>query len=90
MPSNEGIEGILSTGDQFEKMRVQLEAITGSMAEGKEALSWIKEFTKNTPFQLEEVSEAFVRLKAFGLDPMDGTMQAIIDQASSLAVVWSG
>ena len=79
-----GIEGILSTGDQFEKMRVQLEAITGSMAEGEEALSWIKEFTKNTPFQLEEVSEAFVRLKAFGLDPMDGTMQAIIDQASKL------
>ena len=79
-----GIEGILSTGDQFEKMRVQLEAITGSMAEGEKALSWIKEFTKNTPFQLEEVSEAFVRLKAFGLDPMDGTMQAIIDQASKL------
>ena len=79
-----GIEGILSTGDKFEKMRVQLEAITGSMAEGEKALSWIKEFTKNTPFQLEEVSEAFVRLKAFGLDPMDGTMQAIIDQASKL------
>ena len=79
-----GIESILTTGDQFERLSVQLEAIMGSMAEGERALSWIKEFTRNTPFQLEEVLEAFVRLKAFGLDPMDGTMQAIVDQAAKL------
>ena len=79
-----GIQSILTTGDKFERLSVQLEAIMGSMAEGERALSWIKEFTRNTPFQLEEVSEAFVRLKAFGLDPMDGTMQAIVDQAAKL------
>ncbi|WP_067582832.1 tape measure protein [Endozoicomonas ascidiicola] len=79
-----GIESILTTGDKFERLNVQLEAIMGSMAEGERALAWIKDFTRNTPFQLEEVSEAFVRLKAFGLDPMDGTMQAIVDQASKL------
>ncbi|WP_066017380.1 tape measure protein [Endozoicomonas atrinae] len=79
-----GIESILTTGDKFERLSVQLEAIMGSMAEGERALAWIKDFTRSTPFQLEEVSEAFVRLKAFGLDPMDGTMQAIVDQASKL------
>ena len=79
-----GLESILTTGDKFERLSVQLKAIMGSMAEGERALSWIKEFTRNTPFQLEEVSEAFVRLKAFGLDPMDGTMQAIVDQAAKL------
>ncbi len=79
-----GIESILTTGDKFERLRVQLEAIMGSMAGGERALAWIKDFTRNTPFQLEEVSEAFVRLKAFGLDPMDGSMQAIVDQASKL------
>ncbi|WP_419832787.1 tape measure protein [Endozoicomonas atrinae] len=79
-----GIESILTTGDKFERLSVQLEAIMGSMAGGERALAWIKDFTRNTPFQLEEVSEAFVRLKAFGLDPMDGSMQAIVDQASKL------
>ncbi len=79
-----GFESILTTGDKFERLSVQLEAIMGSMAEGVRALAWIKDFTRNTPFQLEEVSEAFVRLKAFGLDPMDGSMQAIVDQASKL------
>ena len=78
------IGGILGTGDKFERLSVQLEAITGSMAEGDRALAWIKEFTKNTPYQLHEVAESFVRLKAFGLDPMDGSMQAIVDQASLL------
>ncbi len=79
-----GIESILTTGDKFERLSVQLEAIMGSMVEGERALAWIKDFTRNTPFQLEEVSEAFVRLKAFGLDPMNGSMQAIVDQASKL------
>ena len=78
------IQGVLKTGDQFERLAVQMEAITGSSEEAQKAMQWIKDFTRNTPYQLEEVSEAFVRLKAFGLDPMDGTMQALVDQASKL------
>ncbi len=79
-----GLEGILGTGDKFERLQVQLNAIMGSIEGGQQAITWIKDFTRNTPFQLEEVSEAFVKLKAFGLDPMDGTMQALVDQASKL------
>ncbi|WP_419831767.1 tape measure protein [Endozoicomonas atrinae] len=79
-----GIQAILSTGDKFERLNVQLEAMMGSAAEGERALAWIKNFTKTTPYQLDEVSDAFVRLKAFGFDPMDGTMQAVVDQAVML------
>jgi tape measure domain-containing protein len=75
---------ILNTGGRFESLRVQLESVTGSAEAAEEAFAWIKDFTKNTPFQLNEVSEAFVRLRAFGLDPMDGTMQSLVDQASAL------
>ncbi|MBO9496994.1 tape measure protein, partial [Thalassotalea sp. G20_0] len=78
------IQGVLKTGDQFERLAVQMEAVTGSAESARQATQWIKDFTRNTPYQLEEVSEAFVRLKAFGLDPMDGTMQALVDQASKL------
>ncbi|WP_263080682.1 tape measure protein [Endozoicomonas sp. Mp262] len=76
--------GILNTGDQFERLRVQLNAVMGSVEQGEAAVQWIKQFTRDTPYQLEQVAESFVRLKAFGLDPMDGTMQAIVDQASKL------
>ncbi|WP_422452403.1 tape measure protein [Endozoicomonas sp. ALC066] len=78
------IQGLLATGDQFERLRVQLNSVMGSVAEGERAIQWIKQFTRETPYQLEQVAEAFVRLKAFGLDPMDGSMQAMVDQASKL------
>ena len=78
------MQGVLNTGDQFERLEVQLNAIMGSMAEGEQAMAWIKEFTKNTPLELQEVADAFTALKNFGLDPMDGTLQAIVDQTSKL------
>ncbi|WP_419832569.1 tape measure protein [Endozoicomonas atrinae] len=78
------MQGVLNTGDQFERLEVQLNAIMGSMAEGEQAMAWIKEFTKNTPLEMQEVADAFTALKNFGLDPMDGTLQAIVDQTSKL------
>ena len=78
------ITGLLNTGDEFERLRVQLNAVMGSVEQGETAVQWIKQFTQETPYQLEQVAESFVRLKAFGLDPMDGSMQAIVDQASKL------
>ena len=78
----EGIAGIARVGGEFEILQKRLEALTGSAEAGEEAFAWIQDFTKNTPFQLDQVTDAFVRAKAFGLDPMDGTLQAIADQAS--------
>ena len=78
------MQGVLQTGDQFERLNVQMKAIMGSIEEGERAVEWVKQFTKDTPLQLEQVAEAFVTLKNFGLDPMDGTLQAIVDQNSKL------
>lgn len=77
-----GITGIVSVGGDFEILEKRLEALTGSAEAGEEAFAWIRDFTKNTPFQLEQVTDAFVRAKAFGLDPMNGTLQAVADQAA--------
>lgn len=78
------IGGIISTGAQFEKMGKQLEALTGSSENAEKAMTWIEDFVQNTPFQLDGVTKGFTRLKAFGMDPMDGTYQAIADQAAAL------
>jgi len=75
---------MLTTGDKFEGLRIQMDALMGSIEGGEKATEWIKKFTKDTPLQIEQVTETFARLKAFGLDPMDGTMQAIIDQSEKL------
>ncbi|HCA24850.1 MAG TPA: tape measure domain-containing protein [Pseudomonas sp.] len=80
----DGILSMLSTGDQFEGMQTQLTALMGSIEGGEQATEWIKKFTRDTPLQLQDVTEAFTLLKAFGLDPMDGTLQAITDQSEKL------
>ncbi|MDX7808695.1 tape measure protein [Aeromonas caviae] len=75
---------MFQAGDQAERLSVQLKAVMGSIAGGKEASAWIQDFAKNTPLQLDEVTQVFVRLKAFGIDPMNGAMQGIVDQAYKL------
>ncbi len=75
---------MFSSGDQAERLSVQLKAVMGSISGGEQATSWIQNFAKNTPLQLDEVTQVFVRLKAFGLDPMDGSMQGVVDQAYKL------
>lgn len=78
------VGGVFRTGDQFERLDKQLEALTGSAESAQDAMEWIQDFTTNTPLQLEQVTEQFTRLKAFGLDPMDGTLQALVDQNEKL------
>ncbi|MDK2594386.1 tape measure protein [Pseudoalteromonas obscura] len=78
------IAQIFTIGDKFERLNLQINGLMGGIAEGREATKWIKEFTKNTPLQLSQVSQAFVKLKAFGLDPMDGSMQSIVDTVFKL------
>ena len=75
---------VVQTGAKFEILGVQLKSVMGSSAGAQQALSWIKEFTLSTPYQLEQVTGAFVKLKAFGLNPMSGALQAVADATSYL------
>lgn len=78
------LKAMLSTGDEFEKLGMQMEQAMGSIEGGKKATEWVTQFAKDTPLQMREVTETFTRLKNFGIDPMNGSMQAIVDQASAL------
>ena len=80
----DGITEVVRVGARFETLQKQLETLYGSAAEGAKAMAWIKDFSKTTPFELDAVTESFVKLKAMGLDPMDGTFKAIAEQASAL------
>ncbi len=80
----QGITSIVETGARFETLRTQLETLYGSADKAEQAFAWINDFTASTPFELEQVTQGFIKLKAMGLDPMDGSFQAIADQASAL------
>lgn len=64
---------------QFEQFNVQLTTLEGSSAKAEQAMAWIEGFATRTPLSVEETVQAYARLKAFGLDPTTGSLQAMVD-----------
>ncbi|MGY6214990.1 tape measure protein [Methylolobus aquaticus] len=78
------VRSVIGTGAQFEGYQAQLETTLGSVDKAQSALQWIQQFAKTTPYEVAGVTEAFVRLKAYGIDPMDGTLRSLGDAAAGL------
>ncbi len=47
-------------------------------------MEWIERFTATTPFQLDQVSEAFVQLRAYGMEPAK-SLRTLGDTASAMS-----
>ena len=86
----DAVLSFFAAGDKAEQLSIQMNAVMGSIQGGQEATAWINDFAKKTPLQLNEVTQTFIRLKAMGLDPMDGSMQAVVDQSSKLGLGFEG
>ncbi|PKH62573.1 phage tail protein [Shewanella sp. Choline-02u-19] len=80
----ESLKGILTAGDNAQAFSVQMTAMMGSIASGEQAVAWIKDFANNTGTKLESVQNAFSALKTFGIDPMNGSLQSMVDYNARL------
>lgn len=69
---------------KYEDLSAVLETLEGSSAKAQKSLAWVKKFTRETPFGLEATATAFARLKAYGMDPTDGTLRIMGDTAAAL------
>lgn len=74
----------VKTSADFERYQIMLNKLQKSSEGGKAAMDWIQQFTQETPYNVEGVTQSFLKLKAFGLDPMNGTLQAIADQTAMM------
>lgn len=84
-----GIIGIgakaLSTAADFQQMGVSLETVfQGNKEAAAAAQKQILDFTAKTPFQIEEVMGAFIKLKNLGLDPSERALRSYGDTASAM------
>ena len=61
-----GIVKAVQTSARFEKMQLRLEQVIGSVDEAKLAYKEFVDFTKKSPFQLDEVVNSAATLEAFG------------------------
>lgn len=74
----------IDTAAEFEKYQMMLLSLEGSNDKAQASMKWIQDFAATVPLEMNDVTQAFIKLRNFGLDPMDGTMQALIDQNAKL------
>ncbi|MDT3335655.1 tape measure protein [Shewanella sp. SP1S1-7] len=80
----ESLKSILTAGDKAKAFSAQMTAMMGSIAAGEQATAWIKDFANRTGTQLDSAKQAFASLKTFGIDPMNGALQSMVDYNAKL------
>ena len=74
---------VASVGSQFEDLKDSLDTVFGGMEQGQEAMDRVMRFAQTTPFQIEDVTKAFISLKSSGIEPNEDMLQAFADTAST-------
>jgi hypothetical protein len=74
---------IFDVNRETESLVAQLSNLEGSAEKGRAAFAAISEFASRTPFEVAELTKAFVILRGTGLQPAAAEMTAFGDLASS-------
>jgi hypothetical protein len=74
----------ISTAGKYETLKVALETSLGSQQAAAEGFAKITDFAAKTPFQLDEVTGAFIKLKNMGLDNSEKALTSYGDTASAM------
>lgn len=77
-------KSVIDTSAQFEKFAVTLEVVEGSAEKAKKALDWVSDFAQRTPYEVAEVTAAFVKLRSYGFDATNGTLKTLGDTAAAM------
>ena len=76
------VRNVVATGSAFEDLRVRLEQLLGGTEKAAAAFDLIKNLARNTPFEVKDLTEAYVRLTSFGLKPTEQQLMALADTAA--------
>ena len=74
--------GFLGAAAQMETLEVSLGTIEKSSQKARESMRWISDFAATTPFQMDQVADAFVQMRANNIDPRGGVLRGLGDLAS--------
>lgn len=79
------VGGIIGQAAKFEQFQVALEGTEGSAEKARKAMAWVREFAQKTPYEIGDVTEAFVRARGVGIDPTTGAFRKLGDAASAIS-----
>jgi len=74
----------VDTAASFERFEAILTTVEGSSEKAKKSMDWVSDFAAKTPFELTAVTDAFVKMRAFGLEPTEGLLETLGNTASAM------
>lgn len=75
---------LISVQREFDVLNSSLITVTGSSQAAEKAFAMLEDFASTTPFSLAEVTRAFTKLKAMGLDPSAEALRSYGNTASAM------
>lgn len=75
---------LLELAEVVERSEQQFARLYGSVAQGQGALAELRELAVDLGQSYDATREAAASLKTFGLDPLDGTLRALIDTNTAM------
>jgi len=79
-----GLRKLMDTAKQFESLEAQLKTATGSAENAAFAFQAIQDFASQTPYDLAQSTEAFIKLVNLGLTPSERALRSYGDTASAM------
>ena len=80
-----GAVRVAKVGAEFESLKLSLQSVFGSAEAGDAAFDRITQFAQESPFQVKDLTKAFIQLKSAGIEPTQEMLTTFAD-ASSVAV----
>ncbi|WP_374335535.1 tape measure protein [Methyloversatilis sp.] len=79
---------IAETTGEFQRLQMMLKGLSSAsteierLAEAQTGFNEIIKVAQNAPFEIKNLSDAFVKLKIAGLDPASGSLQTLVDSVA--------
>lgn len=74
-----GITKLITAGSDLEELERQFGALYGSMEEGRRVLQEVDRIAERNSQSLADTAQAARRLQVAGIDPLNGSLQSLID-----------
>ncbi|MEJ1436583.1 MAG: tape measure protein [Candidatus Sedimenticola sp. (ex Thyasira tokunagai)] len=74
----------VASAAEFDDYAVTLEVVEGSAKKARTAMAWVDNFAAKTPYALSGVTEAYVKLRTYGLEPTNGLLKDLGDTSAAM------
>ncbi len=76
-------KGFVKMGSEMEQLRAKIAVFERGFANVDNVMAELNAQFGKTPFSIETIGASFVRLRAAGLDPLDGSLKALLDSVAA-------